>query len=103
MGITEHYRFDRLGVECGAKLNFKPGDWKPSRIFAKPKRKRNMIALLLCALLVLTLAVGVYAASFTNLVETKSNWGENGVIVLPLGSPPYDMGIRIDGSYLILL
>jgi hypothetical protein len=58
--------------------------------------------LLVAVLLVLCLYVGVLAAEVGSYLQTKPDWGENGLTVIYLGDT-VGMGIRIDGSYLVLL
>ena len=74
----------------------------------RPKRKAKKAGLILLTsvILILCLVVTLYASTLYTFLETKPDWGSNGLIIIdltPLSSPGGDMGIRIDGSMLMLM
>ena len=73
----------------------------------RPKRKAKKagLILLISAVLILCLVVTLYASTLYTFLETKPDWGRNGIVMIKIGgfTSPGDMGIRIDGSMLMLL
>jgi hypothetical protein len=63
---------------------------------------KKVSILVLALLLVLCLFVTVFANDIQTFLQVKSDWGQNGVIVIPLSSDP-DYGVRIDGTFLLLI
>jgi len=73
----------------------------------RPKRKAKKAGMILLTsvILILCLVVTLYASTLYTFLETKPDWGRNGIVMIKIGgfTSPGDMGIRIDGSMLMLL
>lgn len=78
---------------------------RQGKLIRPSKKIRAGLILLISAVLVLCLVVTLYASPICTFLETKPDWGINGFIIIDLTpfSSPGDLGIRIDGSMLMLI